>query len=122
MCNLYTKFVKILEVRNRTHKTGVSVSAQPKGMETDMHSVCKGKKEISALTILQYVNFINDKPIGRIKCAEEFFKAMTATTRTACSSSPLVISFLSNKLICLAPWVAQTKCKCYEQSWVLAIT
>ena len=24
---------------------------------------------ISALTILQYVNFINDKPIGRIKYA-----------------------------------------------------
>ena len=28
-----------------THKTGVSVSAQPKGLETDIHSVCKGKKE-----------------------------------------------------------------------------
>lgn len=25
--------------------------------------------KISALTILQYVNFINDKPIGRIKYA-----------------------------------------------------
>ena len=25
--------------------------------------------EISALTILQYVNFINNKPIGRIKYA-----------------------------------------------------
>ena len=25
--------------------------------------------QISALTILQYVNFINDKPIGRIKYA-----------------------------------------------------
>ena len=31
--------------RNRTHKTGVSVSAQSKGLETDIHSVCKGKKE-----------------------------------------------------------------------------
>ena len=28
-----------------THKTGVPVSAQPKGLETDIHSVCKGKKE-----------------------------------------------------------------------------
>ncbi len=25
--------------------------------------------KISALTILQYINFINNKPIGRIKCA-----------------------------------------------------
>lgn len=32
-------------VRNRTHKTGVSVSAQPEGLEADIHFVCKGKKE-----------------------------------------------------------------------------
>ena len=33
----------------------------------EMAELCMGK--ISALTILQYVNFINDKPIGRIKYA-----------------------------------------------------
>jgi len=80
----------------------VSVSAQPKELETDIHSVCKDKKKkietlfsqltdqflviknyakitnglfariigkIRALTILQCVNFINNKPIGRIKYA-----------------------------------------------------
>ena len=30
--------------------------------------------KISALTILQYVNFINDKPIGRIKYALNKFR------------------------------------------------
>ena len=94
-------------VRDSTHKTGVSISAQPKGLETDIRTVGKGKKEnwarkrietlfsqltdqflvirnyakitnglfariigkISTLTILQYVNFINNRPIGRIKYA-----------------------------------------------------
>ena len=83
MYNLYTKFVKILEIckqfsENLVNESGnvprrgpvpkfsdlevvalsltaetesidsekwLFVSAQPKGLETDIHSVCKGKKE-----------------------------------------------------------------------------
>ena len=32
-------------VRDCTHKTGAPVSAQPEGLETDVHSVRKGKKK-----------------------------------------------------------------------------
>ena len=79
----------------------MSISAEPKELETDVDSFCKSQKKdrdalftthksisgyqklcedtnglfariigkISALTMLQYVNYINNKTIGRIKYA-----------------------------------------------------
>ena len=82
MYNLYTKFVKILEIckqfsENLVNESGNVPRRGPVPKFSDFRNYAKitnglfariiGK--ISALTILQYVNFINNKPIGRIKYA-----------------------------------------------------
>lgn len=48
-------------------QNGLKVEAPQQGQLSISFARIIGK--ISALTILQYVNFINDKPIGRIKYA-----------------------------------------------------
>ena len=82
MYNLYTNFVKILEISKQFSENPVNESGNvprrgPVPKFSDFRNYAKitnglfariiGK--ISALTILQYVNFINNKPIGRIKYA-----------------------------------------------------
>ena len=60
MHNLYTKFVKQL--------TGQFMVIRNFAKVTDgLFARIIGK--ISALTVLQYINYINNKPIGKIKYA-----------------------------------------------------